>query len=239
MERCWCRPLPIDRDDGPACTVSSAPLPFTPMPTPRDGSTFLFDIGFLLPPDFYYGPANGFTPEQWGKLRAPLQLPAIPLVAGHLAATRDVEGRVEELAGHYGRVVALMQEHGKTVTESQQYFWMRPFCWSGTGFALTFGWYDTLQEARTWIRAVAGLADGAQHSDMDQGWEMIATGEEEHIVIEQRDGRQTQALVRFPRAGLVSTLEAALARAESQVAELARRLGQDFWTRRPTGGVPG
>ena len=82
------------------------------------------DIGFMVRETFYYGPENGFSPEQYESMRVPIYFPEMKK-SGNFVLYSDVVGRESELKCHYLDVAGKCKQYKKDITAST-HFWNRP-----------------------------------------------------------------------------------------------------------------
>ncbi len=191
------------------------------------------DVGFLISENFYYGPDNGFTQEQWQKLREPLYRPQVEQYGDYLLSSELSESAVE-LVRYYQDVLRLVARHRKEIGQQSQYFWMRPVIFARGEFAITFPWYDTWEEATPVLDALAGSGEGLLLHDLDQGWEFHAFAEGDRLFLRQGDfdSDEEHFAIAADRAQLGGQVPAVRERVGRLMQELSAALGRDYWTRR-------
>ncbi len=194
--------------------------------TAMDGVTV--DIGFIIAQTFYHGPENGFTREQWETLREPVYAPKIPRY-GDYALTRDAADADVELVAYAEDVVRLCRKHDREPAHSSC-FWLRPLVFKRGSFAIVFPWYDTYEEAWTFLNALAETAP--RFSDQDQGWEVRVESDDDRLLICQRDpdADRTHIAVSTPLQDLRRQAPAVVERTTRLIARLTQACGHDYWS---------
>ena len=187
------------------------------------------DIGFLVQESFYYGPENGFSPQQWQELREAVYQPSIKK-SGNFILSADVLGKESELAAHYKDVAAKALAHRRSLKNSS-HFWNRPVVYSTDKFVLSFPWHDKFCEGK---RLLGALANGTGEVlwDRDQGWELEVhrVGDSLYAREGDPDDHVIYYTVKLPYEPIKTQIEALLPRVESLIAFLAREVGQDYWS---------
>jgi hypothetical protein len=183
----------------------------------QDADSFHVDIGWIIHPEFYYGPDHPKTPEEWEQFKTcTLKLSLPPIAKGSYILSSDAISSPGQLLDHYFRILSLCREYGKSV-ESQS-FWMRPVIWSGDGRGISFSWMDTYAETLYWVDAICRNDDGELFHDIDQGWQVAFLGRGEFIFgagssdDDDEDPANIDAF-RFTRAPLQAKVRAASDRA--------------------------
>jgi hypothetical protein len=195
------------------------------------------EIGFLLHPDFYYGP-DRHTDIAERKLIEPLCVPAFPRAAERLATTKEAENHTGELIRYYADVVRLSRKHGKSFEQIRLYFWLRLFICDPSGnFNVSFPWYDTLSEMEGLLNILSDPpSTGEVHWDRDQCWEleMDAHGGMLYVREWDPDYEEIHVVGKLPLLSLASSSKAALDRARQIIATLTTALTEDAWTKHKT-----
>lgn len=189
------------------------------------------DVGFLISDDFYHGPENEFTQEQWQRLREPLYRPKAERYGDYLLSSELNESSAE-LARYYQDVLRLIVHHRKDIELQSQYFWMRPLIFARGEFAVTFPWYDTWEEATAVLDALAGPGEGLLFHDLEQGWEFHAFAECGRLFLRQGDfdSGEEHFAVATDRAHLGGQVPVVRKRVNRLVEELSASLGRDYWS---------
>jgi hypothetical protein len=154
----------------------------------------VLEIGFHVHPDFYFGPENHFTEDQWERLREPLHVPAIEHHAfrGHAPCllTRSLEQAAEELVRYYSDVVRLIEKHAKKVIDHRHYFTLQPILYSPGGeFELRYFTSGHWETAALTLERLEDGRDGLHHDDVDEHWrvEVIGSGDRLYIRVTDPD----------------------------------------------------
>lgn len=191
------------------------------------------EIGFLIAESFYYGPENGFSPEQWRQLRAPLHQPSVERY-GDFLLSAALTPSAAELVKYYKDVLRLVAQHRKEIKQQLYYFWMRPLIFAVGEFTLTFPWYDTWGEAVPLLDALVSPRDGLVFQDMDQGWEFEAFADGDLLFLRQSDcdSGEEHFVIAADRAQIAGQVPAVRQRVERLLRELSAALGRDYWSRR-------
>ena len=188
------------------------------------------DIGFLIQESFYFGPENGFSPQQWQELREPVYQPSLKK-AGNFVLSADVIGKETELAAHYKDVAAKALAHRRSLKGSS-HFWNRPVVYSPNKFVLSFPWHDKFREGKRLLNSLASDATGEMFWDRDQGWalEMHRIGDSLYAQECDPDEEVIHYTVKFPHESLKEQIKVLLPRIETLIAFLASEVGQDYWS---------
>ncbi len=202
-----------------------------------DSASFVEDasveVGFLLHPDFYYGP-DRHTDIAEQKHVEPICLPTFGRTHERLVTTQEAEDHIGELSQYYLNVVRLSRKHGKSFQQVRQYFWLRLFiCDPSWKFSVSFPWYDTLSEMDGLLSVLANPpSNGEVHWDRDQGWELEMDAHDGMLYVREWDPdyEETHVVGRLPLLSLASSSKAALERARRVIAALATILTEDAWT---------
>jgi hypothetical protein len=250
---------PIFRGHGrPLPTESTHPL--VPYPTGNDSvwipqakllETFVCDAVFHIAPSFYVGPDNGMTSLDWATANIRLPPPNLPRQAPDEVMTAELIGREDELVGHYRRVVAIVEAHGKPASLRQPfpYFRTEPAIIVGGEMLTAFSWNDDLYETQTVLAALAepaGRGTRLLWDDQDQGWRIliVAAGAVTCFIEWDAEGAPpTTGGYTVDAASLAQQAGAALDRLRMIHSRLVRALGYDYWSNRraaqgpPPGGI--
>lgn len=191
------------------------------------------EVGFLLRPDFYYGP-DGHIDIAERKLVEPICLPTFARQQERLVTTKEAENHIDELGQYYLEVVRLSRKHGKSFQQILSYFWLRLFIRDPSGrFYVSFPWYDTLSKMEGLLNALADPpSSGEVHWDRDQCWELEIDAHDGMLYVREWDPdcEETHVIGKLPLLSLASSSEAALNRARRVIAALATALTEDAWT---------
>jgi hypothetical protein len=192
----------------------------------------VLEVAFTIREDFYYGPANDFSPEQWQTLREPLPKPSLELYHHDLnrVLTAVAERTVGELVRHYRHVLRLAEKHAMEVPPS--HFWITPFLFAGD-VTIQFAWHDTRRDAERLFDALEASADGLIYDDVDQGWELDIWARGDRLFIRDADfdTQEERACIWCERAPLVRQVAPLRARLDTILAQLREALGADYWSR--------
>lgn len=149
------------------------------------------EIGFLVSPDFYFGPGNRFTEEQWERMREPLYTPAAELYVPPAGAgcaryllSQTVERSSDELITYYADVLRLIEKHRKKLIRERQYFKMHPILYSPRGgFELRYFHNNSWEDAALTLQNLEQRKDGVLDDSIEQGWELEVVGEGDRLFI--------------------------------------------------------
>jgi hypothetical protein len=194
----------------------------------------ILEVGFVVWDDFYYGPKNGYSREQWQTLREPLYRPAMELYHRNVdyALTAALEHSLGEMVRHYQDVLRLAEKHG--IAAPQPHFWVKPYLFFDGGGEIPFDWHDTREQAEWVFSALESPGDGEIFDGVEQGWEVniVADGGRLFIRHADFDTQQEHACIRCDRGTLVRQAAPLRARLDRILAELRAALGADYWSRR-------
>lgn len=194
----------------------------------------VLEVGFLVWTDFYYGPENDFSAEQWQSLREPLYQPRVEMHHSHvdLVFTSALDGSASELVRHYRNVLRLAEEHARPPARS--HFWLRPFILSAGEPEVPFDWHDTREDAEALLSDLEKPVEGELFHDLDQGWEVevFASGDRLFIRYANFDTQEELACFCCDRAALVRQVAPLRVRLDAILAELRMALGADYWSRK-------
>ena len=187
------------------------------------------DIGFMVQETFYYGPENGFSPEQYENMRVSLYLPEIKK-SGNFVLYTDILGKESELKRHYLDVADKCKKYKKDVNKST-HFWNRPVIYN-TYFVISFPWHDKFREGKNVLENIATTTDGEVYWDRDQGWELEIIGEGGLLFAREWDPdyEEIHCQVKFDRAGIRQQAFELIPKVSSFIRELTSALGKDYWT---------
>ena len=191
------------------------------------------EVGFLLFPDFYYGPdRHPYIAER--KEVEPLSIPAFARSTKCIATTTEAEPHVDELIRYYSDVVRLSRKYGKSFNQVRQYFWLRlAISNPDKSFYVSFPWYDTLSEMETLLAALSDPpVNGEVHWDRDQCWELEIDAYNNMLYVREWDPdyEEVHVVGKFPLLALASSSQATLVRARKIIASLSDALTEDAWT---------
>ncbi|WP_428243474.1 hypothetical protein [Gynuella sp.] len=187
------------------------------------------DIGFMASDDFYFGPENGFTPEQYEAMRVSLYQPALKK-SGSFILSSDVIGHEKELIKHYLDVAKKYAEYQKDISKST-HFWNRPVIYN-SNFVISFPWHDNFREGRHVLDSLTSIEDGNIYRDMDQGWELeiVARGDLMYVREWDPDDEEIHCQVKFDRANIRQQATALTTNVSVLIQQLSEALGHDHWT---------
>jgi hypothetical protein len=185
------------------------------------------DIGFIADADFYYGPPDNITSQQWDTLREPLYKPRLPFFGDFYVLARDIDGREDELMRYYQSVLDAAKKNN--VTDVSTYFWLRPLIFKKESFAVTCPWYDTLEDSLEFLDAL----EAGSYDDEDQGWALEAVSDCAHFYFRESDPdtHRDRVIVRTEKDLFLRETAAARARLEKTVGVLTRLAGKNWWRR--------
>ena len=187
------------------------------------------DIGFMVSESFYFGPDNGFTPEQYEELRVPLYQPKLKK-SGSFILSSEIVGNEEELIKHYQDVVMKYKEYGKVISKST-HFWNRPIIYNSE-FVISFSWHDKFGEGRNVLDNLTSTEDGEIYWDMDQGWELEMVAEEGLIYAREWDPdyEEIHCQVKFDRVEARQQATVLIPTVSTLIKKLSGAIGHDYWT---------
>jgi hypothetical protein len=193
----------------------------------------VIEVGFLISDSFYFGPENGFSPEQWKSHREPLYQPAIERHNNRVLSSA-LSDTPAELLKHYADVIRARDKHKKRWATQPAYFWMRPLIFAAGVFEISFTWYDTWEETKPLLDALERSEEGEIFSDLEQGWEVAIVASGGRLLIRQGDfdSGEEQECVSLDRASLTRQIPLLRDRCDRVLSELRRELGHDYWSRR-------
>jgi len=194
--------------------------------------TVYLDVGFLVSKDFYYGPENDFTPEQYQGLRNPLYQPQLKRY-GDFVLSEAIESSAAELIRYYQDVLLHIDRYHKNVKQQGSYFWMRPILYSSGVFAGASPWYDTWEEATSLLVALTSTEEGEVFWDYDQGWQFEVFAEADRIYLRDSDPDygEERYVIAVDRSNLAAQASEVRRRGSRVLQELVAGIGRDFWTR--------
>ena len=187
------------------------------------------DIGFMASESFYFGPDNGFTPEQYEELRAPLYQPKLKR-SGQFILSSEIIGNEEELIKHYQDIAMKYKEYGKDISKST-HFWNRPVIYNSE-FVISFPWHDKFGEGRNVLDNLTSTEDGNVYWDADQGWELEITAEEDFMYAREwdPDNEELHCQVKFDRVQVRQQATALIPNISVLIKKLSEAVGHDYWT---------
>ncbi|MDS1311976.1 hypothetical protein [Marinobacter xiaoshiensis] len=187
------------------------------------------DIGFMANENFYYGPENGFTPQQYEEMRVPLYQPKLNR-SGSFILFSDIVGNEEELLKHYLDVSKKYIEYKKDISKST-HFWNRPVIFN-SDFIISFPWHDKFREGKNVLDNLTTTEDGGVYWDADQGWELEIEAKENLIYARERDPdyEEVHCQVKFDRAEIREQAAALIPNVSALIEKLSGAIGHDYWT---------
>lgn len=195
---------------------------------------FLIDAAFRIADSLYIGPDDDIGPDDWERLRVPLDPPDLPFRVPRLAAAIDLPGREGVLAAHYERLVVEAQRHGKRAALSHPfpYFSVMPLLLEAGQPVVSFPWTDDVPQTQAVLSDLAGAgADGVVWDEIDQGWSMRIAVRDQTLFIAEGDPDEGAEIVLSADAAAVADQAAtALARLEALHTHLVRTFGRDLWS---------
>lgn len=195
---------------------------------------FLCDAAFRIADSLYVGPDHGIGPDDWERLRVPLDPPDLPCRVPPLAATADLPGYEPALIAHYERLVAAAQRHGKPAALAHPfpYFSVTPLLLEADRPVVAFPWTDDVPQTRAILTALAGAgADGLVWDEIDQGWFMRVVARDGTLFVAEGDPDEgPDVVLRVEARAVADQATAALARLRTLHAHLTRAFGRDLWS---------
>jgi hypothetical protein len=213
------------------------------------------EIGFLVSPDFYFGPENRFTEEQWESMREPLYAPAADIYVpppgrgcARYLLTQTVEQSPDELIAYYADVLRLIEKHRKKLIRERHYFEFHPILFSPGGeFELRWFYGASWGDAALTLQRLEQQEDGLLDDSIDQGWELEIVGEGNRLYIRvaNPDAEPGEAVesdcVWCDRASIIRQIGPLRERTRRIRAALNAAFPVDYWSLRwmhPSGGGP-
>lgn len=191
------------------------------------------EVCFQLQDTFYIGDPNSHEQLQDEKYHEPLELPAFERVVPTMARTSEAIGNTEALAAYYKSIIEKAAVLKKPFNEIRQDFWLRLWLWNTEqDVHISFPWYDSLSEMQQFFSWLKNNPEDP-YVDMDQGWQIEAILEGDHIHIRQIDPdfNEEYSNVSVPFAKFLQAANKVEARAQEIIASLAKELGVDVWTK--------
>ena len=195
------------------------------------------DASFMLEPNFYIGPGNDFTSQQWETARIDLPVIDLPRQFTDRVTTAEALDREDTLIDYYRRIVEIATEYRKTdKLRPFPYFRTRPLLVADGEVLTEFSWNDSIDETSTILQH---FADGGQgpprllHFDVDQGWKVqIATTGTVTYLMEWGDERYPPTLGGYAcdSRELAHQATSALERLHCVHSRLAEAIGFDYWS---------
>src|SRR5215471_14033625 len=136
-----------------------------------------------------------------------LPAPAIPSADPYNLSSKEVLNNERPLAEHYKAVLQLACHHAKPYVAFNLHMWLRlHFRWNEG--AISFPWYDTLEEMERLFGFLNDAVDGQTWSGVEQGWDMIAVrvGSRFHFREGNSDQGVEHANIALPREDLVASI---------------------------------
>lgn len=195
---------------------------------------FMCDAAFRIADSLYVGPDHGIGPDDWERLRVPLDPTDLPCRVANLVAAIDLPGREAALAAHYERLIAEARQHNKPAALSHPfpYFSVTPLLLEADRPVVTFPWTDDVPQTRAVLTALAGTgANGVVWDEIDQGWFMRIVARDGMLFIAEGDPEEgPDVLLRVEARAAAAQAGAALARLSTLHAHLIRVFGRDLWS---------
>ncbi|VAW83658.1 hypothetical protein MNBD_GAMMA16-1159 [hydrothermal vent metagenome] len=190
----------------------------------------LIDIGFMVQDSFYYGPENGFTPEEHEKKRVPVYQPNLNM-SGSFVLASDVFEKESELLAHYKDVIKKYTEFNKDITKST-HFWNRPIIYQKDGFNVSFPWHDRFHEGKNVLDNFTVTEDGEVYWDIDQGWELEIYGKDDLLYIREREPESEEVYcnVSFNWQNVREQSSVLITKVHNLIQYLSNSVGRDYWT---------
>lgn len=202
------------------------------------------EIGFLVSPDFYFGPENRFTKEQWESMREPLYTPAADIYVpppergcARYLLTKSLEHSADELIRYYSDVLRLTEKHRKKLVHQRHYFELHPILYSPRGeFELRWFYDNSWETAAMTLRNLERRTDGLLDDSIDQGWELKVVGEGDRLYIRvtNPDAEPGEAeeidCVWCDRASIVEQIEPVRERTKRIRGALIAAFPVDYWS---------
>lgn len=195
---------------------------------------FLCDAAFRIADSLYVGPDDDIGPDEWERLRVPLDPPDLPFRVPRLAAAIDLPGREAALIAYYERLVAAARQHDKPAALASPfpYFSVTPLLMEADRPVVAFPWTDDVPQTTAILTALAGTgADGVIWDEIDQGWFIRILIRDGTLFIAEGDPDEgPDVVVRADAGAAAAQAAAALARLRALHAQLIRVIGRDLWS---------
>lgn len=206
------------------------------------------EIGFLVSPDFYFGPENRFTEEQWESMREPLYAPAADIYVpppgrgcARYLLTQTLENSTGELIAYYADVLRLAEKHRKKLIRQRHYFEICPILYSRNGeFELRWFYHNSWEEAALTLQGLEQRGDGLLDDSIEQGWELEVVGEGDRLFVrvtnpdaEPGEAEESEC-VRCDRPSLIRQIGPLRERTRRIRAALNAAFSVDYWSLRWT-----
>jgi hypothetical protein len=187
------------------------------------------DIGFMANEKFYFGPENGFTPEQYEEMQVPLYQPNLNR-SGSFILFSDIVGNEEELIKHYLDVSKKYMIYKKDISKST-HFWNRPVIFNSE-FVISFSWHDRFREGKNVLDNLTATEDGEVYWDADQGWELEIAAKDNLMYARERDpdSEEIHCQVKFDRTEIRKQAIQLMPSVSALIEKLAGAIGHDYWT---------
>lgn len=191
------------------------------------------DMGYIISNDFYYGPENGWSEDDWKNKREVLEKPSIALY-GQYALSEDFWGNEDQLLSYYRSVLIAAKKHNKERKAGDNCYWLRPIVYKKGLNSISFPWYDTFVEGLPFLEALATNRQGLIFDDLDQGWQVAVFSEKDKFHFIERDWEEDKAhwLVSCNREIVSDMARQAIERTKKQIEFLTSNIGTDLWTKR-------
>lgn len=188
------------------------------------------DIGFMVRDSFYYGPDNGFTPEEYREMRELLFVPDLKR-SGNFVLITEIKGQELELLKHYQNVIENYRKYDKDITKSS-HFWNRPILYKENDFYIGFPWHDRFREGKVVLENLTATENGDVYWDLHQGWKLEIYGSDNFLYVRESDP-DSEALscqVKFDWNSIREQSNNLLLSVTKLIDFLSKEIGYDYWT---------
>ena len=200
------------------------------------GDSLVIEIGFNICEDFYYGPSNDFTSEQWEQLSEPLPRPNYKLFENLYALSRDVQTNPADLIAYYQAVLRLANKYSKKLPPHDPLFWIKPMIIDEHQRVISFCYMDTFPDSESWAEAILKQEEEFVWGNGDQGWEIEICQDDKFFfyrcVVENIEGEVT-TIMKFSKERHKQAVKSTIERTAEILKIVRKETGLDLMSYYP------
>jgi len=185
---------------------------------------------------FFIGNPNDQSQFQNTDFNVSIKLPQIDRKTKGIVTTQEVLGNEVQLSEYYKSILDHKKKHKKTYNELHHLFWLRLWIWNSVEKVyISFPWYDTVNEFKSFFRVFDDNKNGQIFHDIDQGWQLEIQADNDFYYIRQTNPEEDDLVlqnIKTDKVSLRNSIKELEKKINAQIEKLTELTGIDLWTDR-------
>lgn len=192
------------------------------------------EIYYQISDSFFIGNPNDPSQFQKSHLNVSINPPQIDRKTKEIVTIKEALHNELQLSEYYKSILELKANYKKSYDEIHHLFWLKlRISNSEEQIHISFPWYDTINEFKSFFRIFDNNKTGQIFEDIDQGWQLEIQADNDFYYIREINPDDNDLVIqniKTDKASLKNSIQELEKNINTQIKELTSLTGIDLWT---------